>query len=470
VSSVVFNQNLNNPSGALKDGVNPGKGNNSFEEANIGGRLEELKNPPVQQIGGDGKLFIGIDIAKQTHCARAVNSLDDRESEPLFFANRKEGIEKKLLKRIAKWCRRYNCNEVVIAVEPTAGYWRAISSYLESKGFRVELVASKKVKSRKDLVDNSPLKSDKKDALLIARLLKQKNILDYREPSDEVAAVKELVNIADDLNKTLAAYKNRLEYFTSVYFPEIGDYFGKLGCKSMRTLLHRYPFPREIAEANIEEIGSAISKGSRRKSEEKKARLIQEAARNSIGVPETNGAQRVTLSVILSMLDVTEDYLATVKSLLKKALEKVGRQFEVLDSIKGVGVMVAGSVIAALGDLKQYRSNRQVLKKVGLNLYRLSSGNRHGRDHISRRGMALARKYLFMAARCHTREGTAFYGKYISMRNRGVSYKKTMVAIMRKLLRVMYALVRDDRMFEINYDPSRRAERNVNVIKWAKAA
>jgi len=413
-----------------------------------------------------GTLFVGADIGKGKHCARALNNRDDRQSEPLFFRNCRAGFEK-LVERIGKWCRRYDCDNVVIGMEPTGGYWMPLFGYLEEMGFEMNLVSSLKVKRSKDLLDNSPLKSDRKDALLIARLVREGNVLDFRKGSRQIRQVKDLLKLADDLDKTISVYKNRLEYFISVHFPEIGSFFDKLDCPTMRTLLRKYPFPADIVKADFEDVQKLLWRASRGQVKERKAKNIYEAARTTVGLPEEIQAQRWRIQVILDMLDLATERFNDTKKLLEKALGEIPMS-EIIDSIQGIDVMGTAAVIAALGDLRQYRNVRQALKKAGLNLYRFSSGKYRGKDRISRRGMALLRKYLFMAALSHTRLGAAFYEKYRSMVNRGVPKKKALVAIMRKLLKVAFALVRDNRFFEVDYESARRADRDVIVIQRAE--
>ncbi len=57
-------------------------------------------------------------------------------------------------------------------MEPTGHYWKPLANYLPECGFTVVGVNPCHTKKAKELDDNSPTKSDKKDALTIARLVK----------------------------------------------------------------------------------------------------------------------------------------------------------------------------------------------------------------------------------------------------------------------------------------------------------
>lgn len=413
-------------------------------------------------------LLVGVDISKDKHCARAVNNNNNLESEALFFDNRRKGFQQ-FEERISRWLQRYGCSSVVIAMEPTAGYWLPLFHYLLQKGFDVRLVSSLKVKRSKDLKDNSPLKSDKKDALLIASLLRDGNVLDYQTQPKNVQEVKDLIKLWEDLDKTETVYRNRMEYFFSKHFPEISDIFSGLADISVLTLLKEYPFPKDMMEAGLEKLTKLLWKVSRGQIKPDKVYHLLEAAKDTVGMPEQNFAQRLQIKAILEVLEITEKLKGSVKAQLEEKLEMMP-QYHIMKSINGIGLMTAAAIIASLGDLSQYQNCRQVLKKAGLNLYQFSSGRYRGSDRISRRGMALLRRYLFMAALSNTQKGRSFYWKYSSMVERGVKKKKILVGFMRKLLKLVYALVRDNRVFEIHYDPATGARRDGSVIRWAEAA
>jgi transposase len=410
-------------------------------------------------------LYIGIDIAKNKHCARCVNNINEFQGKAFFFTNRSKGFEQ-LVAQIGRWLGQFNYTKVLIGMEPTAGYWEPLYYYLEQSGYEVKLVPSLKVKRSKDLRDNSPLKSDEKDALLIADLLKNGNFIEFK-CADTQKEVKTLLKHAEDLDKTIGVYRNHIENFLSVHFPEFGEVFNDLTSPTVRNLLGKYPFPADIVDAGFKNIEELLMTASCGRINPDKARRLIHFASESIGVKQRNHCERLKIENVLKILETVYSQLKEVERLLKEKV-KFHPMYEILKSVKGIGTMTIAAIISSLGDLKRYRNSRQVLKMVGLNLYRFSSGRYRSSDRISRRGLSLLRRYLFMAALGNCREGSIFYEKYICLVSRGVPKKKAIVAIMRKMLKLLYALVRDNRKYEIDYMPS-RAKSDVIVIKRAAA-
>lgn len=84
-------------------------------------------------------------------------------------------------------------------MEPAVGYWEQLFWRLKAKGFEVGLVSSLKVRHSKDIMDNSPLKSDQKVAGIIARLVKEGNVPDFRMVCPDRQEVKTLLYTASAL-------------------------------------------------------------------------------------------------------------------------------------------------------------------------------------------------------------------------------------------------------------------------------
>jgi len=421
-----------------------------------------MKNSQIRTNNPAGSLFVGIDVAKEFHCARGLNGFEVDFTKPLFFKNRREGF-KNLKKQIRRWLKFYGCERVVIGMEPTADYWRPLYAWLVENGLEVKLVSSLKVKRSKDLMDNSPLKSDKKDALVIAELTKANMVLSFGPKQKEIEEVRKCVGHVEDLEDMACREKNHIEHYLSVHFPELCHIL-ELRSVTMRKFLMTFATPAEVVKAGPEKVKSLLKEVSCSRINAAKADAIYAAAKDSVGLP-CSSAERLALSFHLEILEKISEDLRKFHKLLEDLLEPMG-EYHILRSIDGVGLMCSAAIIAHLGDLRLYGNYRQVIKKSGLNLFSLSSGGYKGRDHISRRGSGFLRRNLYMASLRHTRPGSAFYEKYRRMRDRGKGFRSSMVAIMRRILKVAFALVRDDRFFNKEYDPG--AERNEIVIRRAR--
>ncbi|MDH8872517.1 IS110 family transposase, partial [Staphylococcus epidermidis] len=69
--------------------------------------------------------------------------------------------------------------------------------------------------------------------------------------------------------------------------------------------------------------------------------------------------------------------------------------FENIHSIPGIGKLSTAMIIGEIGDIKRFKSNKQLNAFVGIDIKRYQSGNTHCRDTINKRGNKKARKLLF---------------------------------------------------------------------------
>ena len=121
-------------------------------------------------------------------------------------------------------------------------------------------------------------------------------------------------------------------------------------------------------------------------------------------------------------------------------------QVEALETIPGLGPVSARTLTLELGDLSQYPGAKSLTAKVGLVPYEFSSGQSRPRPRLRRGGNAEVKRVLFMAA-CSALQTKAWqpWLKAQRARKRG---KKLIVAVMDKLLRLAYGVIKGGQEFD----------------------
>lgn len=139
------------------------------------------------------------------------------------------------------------------------------------------------------------------------------------------------------------------------------------------------------------------------------------------------------------------------REMVKLASKLFPEQVEILASIPGVGIASAVSVMADVGDFSRFESSRHLVSFCGLSPTIKQSGTSiRSKGHISRMGGHRIRGTLYMCAmnalRCND-QCKAMKKRLDAMGKHG---KVTMVAIMSKLLRQMWAMVTKN----VKYNPN----------------
>jgi len=96
--------------------------------------------------------------------------------------------------------------------------------------------------------------------------------------------------------------------------------------------------------------------------------------------------------------------------------------------------------------MSDFKDPKQIVKYAGYDPKEHDSGQRTGRKIISKKGRWLLRKYLyFMAMRVVHR--SPFFKEYYENKQKTMEKKEALCAVVIKLIKVIFALLRDKRMF-----------------------
>jgi hypothetical protein len=228
---------------------------------------------------------------------------------------------------------------------------------------------------------------------------------------------------------------------------------------STQALLRKAVTPAEVMRLGKRRLTGILRKASRGQLEESTAAAVLQVAEKSVGVQEVADALRMELKQVLARWKELTKQIREVEALQRKALERVPYAEKLL-RVPGLGPVTVARVLGEAGDLKAYRNARALVKMAGLNRYSFKSGKKKGQPRITKRGRPMLRHVLYMAALGMTREGRPLGSFYERLReDNGVHKVKALVAASRKLLRALFAVVRDDVEFdETLLEPRQKSE------------
>jgi len=395
-----------------------------------------------------GTLVVGVDVAKSLQWARFVDYRGVEIGKALSFTNNRQGFEN-IVARIEKECNnkllRHPIDNVVIGMEPTGHYWKALANYLMNKDYRVVGVNPYHTKKSKELDDNSPTKSDKKDAITIARLVKDGRFFDPYLPKEEYGELRGLTNARVSVMKRQSAVKNTITAILDEYFPEIWTVFkNPLNGKASRQILRSCPFPVLILALGENGVLAEIKKAVKKTVGMKKARELTAAAKDSVGVQYGLTAANMRLSCLLDELELSERQLCEIEQMMEAELLKTGYAVQMLQ-IKGIGVVTAASFLGEVGDPLRFQNPRQIARYAGYNLVEDSSGKNKSGTCISKRGRKQLRSILYQMAFTlisQNAEMKALYRHLTTRKNNPLKKKQALVVVSKKIITVIYSLLK----------------------------
>ena len=405
--------------------------------------MNYTQNERIEQVSNE-TLVIGIDIGSQMHYARAFDNRGKELTKRVFsFKNDIEGFNS-----FDQWAEKIKTdngkNKIMIGCEPTGHYWFAFAKYVTERKKTLVMVNPFSVKKIKELDDNSPKKTDEKDPKTIAKLVVDGRYSIPYMPEGIYAEIRDLVYSRDRIVKQHNISANRIQRWLAIHFPEYLGIYTRFDSTSGLAILKKAPLPKDVIALGVEGVRKIWheSKIRGRGVTEDRATTLIEAAHNSVGLDGGAGT-RSELYMLLEEHRLWTSQLETVEKVLSETVRKV-KYVENLLAIKGVGVITIAGFIAEVGDIRRFKSPKQIQKYAGLELVENSSGKHKGKSRISKRGRRKLRRILYQVMiplLARNKEFREIYDYYITRVKNPLKRRQAMIAVGCKLIRVFYAVL-----------------------------
>ena len=404
-------------------------------------------NEKINQVS-ENTLVIGIDIAKHKHFACAVDSRGRVLQKSFPILQSRIGFEA-FYERLLALKQAHGKQEILVGFEPTGHYWMNLAAFLTHYGIPFVMVNPMHVNRSKELDDNLQTKNDQKDALVIARLMRDGRFCYPRLLEGVEAELRNGATLRSKIQEDLNALQNRLIRWLDRFFPEFPQVFKNFG-KMAYAALEMTPLPSDIKGKSPEELLFLYRQVEGMKSPQlPKAKQLVEVAQSSIGLTEGLVMAKYEIATLLSKIKLMQAQLDELTVQLVE-LAKQMTDYNYLASVPGIGDLTVVDLLSEVGSLTQYEHPRQLIKLAGLTLRENSSGKQKGQKRISKRGRRKLRALLFRVMMPLIRHNQAFkqlHEYYTTRKVNPLRKKQSIVVLCGKLLKILHALSKKKKMF-----------------------
>jgi transposase len=182
------------------------------------------------------------------------------------------------------------------------------------------------------------------------------------------------------------------------------------------------------------------------------AGLFSERGEKYLAALKLAGADRFEVQQLQTELKLHQEQLAQVdKELREFAKDAPPAEREaraVLDSMPQIGPVTIDAVLSEVGDFRRFRSAKRIVSYAGLNPGRRESDGKVRQLSISKEGSRILRWALIQAAWRLANTSPRWRNVYENLYRNTGSKKKAIVGVARRLLCVMFALLRDGKKYE----------------------
>jgi len=167
-------------------------------------------------------------------------------------------------------------------------------------------------------------------------------------------------------------------------------------------------------------------------------------------IPEAPGIIKRSYCQLIRTLNRKAEQLDQMT--LAIAQSQFQEDYQRLVSIDSVGAKTAVIMLAYFGHFEEFESSKQLVSYIGTNPSPRQSGNSvQGRGCISKKGNPYIRKQLFMTSLSAVQHNPACRDFYRHLRENGKEHKVARIAVVNKLVRQIYAVVKYNRNYDPNY-------------------
>jgi transposase len=293
------------------------------------------------------KMFwVGLDVHKNSTTV-AILEDDARDGEVLRLSAD--------LNELRKVFRRLGARGMVKSCYEASAVGFVVHRVLERDGFSCEVIAPSLIPTK----PGDRHKTDRRDALALARLYRSGHLTPVQVPDEEQEAVRALV-------------RTRFAFL--------------LQAKKCKQRLHSQLLRQGLVFRDGQSYWT------------KKHRLWLAQVRR-----QAQGAVATVLQTELELLEYLETQIRSLDAEIERHAERPPYQavVEALECLRGVKTLTAMTLATEIGDIERFRSPRALMAWVGLVPSENSSGDRQQRGPITKAGNAHLRRVLVEAGHNH---------------------------------------------------------------------
>lgn len=387
-------------------------------------------------------IFVGIDVAKNKHDCCIVSSDGTILDDSLRISNSKEGFEF-LYSSILSFLPSEDISNVKIGLESTGHYSNNIQSYLYAKGFKLSIFNPLATNLFRKAQTLRKTKTDKTDALVIAKMLFSDDTKSYSPVSYQIQELKSLTRHRYRMIGYRSKLKISLTRIIDIVFPELPDNVWSIHQASAYALLSELPSPKDIASCHLTKLTGILSKASRGKYGKDKAIEIREAAISSIG--NSTRSLSFELQQTIRLINSVQTEIDALDKQIKQVVIEINSP---LMTVPGISYTLASIILAEIGDIERFTKPAKLLAFAGLEPSTYQSGKFNAtHTPMVKRGSTYLRWAILTSARTVSMRDETFSAYLAKKRSEGKHFYVAMSHVAKKLIRVIFHLLKSNAAF-----------------------
>jgi transposase len=387
-------------------------------------------------------VWAGVDAGKADHYCMVI---DDDGQE--LLSRRVANDEAALLELIAAVTMLADGGEITWAIDLNSGGAALLITMLIAADQRLLYIPGRTVYHASGSYRGDG-KTDAKDAAIIADQARMRRDLQPLRSGDDIAVeLRILTSRRTDLVADRTRAINRLRAQLLEYFPALERAFDYSKSRAALTLLTGYQTPDALRRAGTARLAAWLRKRKARNADTVAATAIDAAnAQHSI-VPGQQLAATVVARLAEEVMALDTE-IGDTDAMIEDRFRR-HRHAEIILSMPGFGVTLGAEFIAATGgDISAFASVDRLAGVAGLAPVPRDSGRISGNLKRPRRYDRRLLRACYLSALVSIRADTASRTYYDRKRAEGKRHTQAVLALARRRLNVLWAMLRDHTTYQ----------------------
>src|SRR3954463_11436423 len=385
------------------------------------------------------KAWAGVDAGKEFNWAHLLDAWG-RE----LLSRKVENDEADISKLIDEVL--FLVKEVVWAVDQPGGGAALLLALLRERNQRVLYIPGLSVDRARDAYRGES-KTDARDAHVIADQARMRPDLGELKPGEEeIVELQLLLARRRDLvtDQTRIVTRLREEALLSL-FPALERALDLNG-KGPLTLLTHYQTPAQLRRAGHKRVAAYLRNRGVKGSDSVAHKALSAANAQSITLPAQDVASRIVAELAGEILALKERIRGVDEELEQRFF--VRPEAPILTSLPGMGPLLGAEFLVAVGDISAFESADQLAAYAGLVPAAHDSGKRAGNHKRMRGGNKVLIRVFYQSAFSSLRASAESRTFYDRKRAEGKRHTQALIALARRRINVLWAMLRDGTTFE----------------------
>jgi transposase len=382
--------------------------------------------------------WAGIDAGKEAHWAHVLDASGEK-----LLSRKVRNDEADLLGLIDEVLSF--ADEIVWAIDQPGGGAALLLGLLWERGQRVLYVPGLSVDRSRDTYRGES-KTDARDAHVIADQARMRPDLGELTPEEaELAELQILLSRRRDLVTDRTRAITRLRDALLASFPALERALD-LDRRGALTLVCHYQRPAQIRRAGRKRISTFLKNRGVRGAEDIAEKALAAAGAQSVVLPAEEVSARIAQELAGEVLDLKERIDALDGELRQRFFARP--EARILASLPGMGPILGAEFLVSVGDLSAFEGADRLAAYAGLVPAAQDSGKRVGNHRRMRGGNKVLKRVFYQSAFASLRSSPHSRAFYDRKRREGKKHTQALIALARRRVNVLWAMLRDETTFE----------------------